>query len=167
MGRRKGKREADQSEKPEVPPVVPDVTTSEEHRELAIMLTPDEIRERGEDLAKRSIEKGGLEDNIASLKADYKQRIEALDLAAGKLVREISERRQWRQVACTRMMDYANGRVVVVRDDTGEEIENRPMDSMERQRELDFPDKPAAPRGAAETEEDAHDEKQDERDAAD
>lgn len=103
------------------------------NRTLKCLLTEDESREMGGELAQRYSEITDLEDQKKAVTSDFKSRIDAASAEASRIARMISNGYEFREVECEVVQDYEMGEVLIVRLDTGETIERRRMTPEERQ----------------------------------
>lgn len=99
-------------------------------------LTPDEQRERGEQLAHKLNEKSRLEEEMKAQASGFKTKIKEAENQAVKLKNAVSTKRELRDVQCTEHYDYQRKRVLIVRDDTGVIARERGMTTDEIQRSL-------------------------------
>ena len=74
-----------------------------------------------------------LEDELSSVKADFKSRIECREAERNVAANCIRTESETRAVPCTRSFDYASHSVVETRDDTLEELKRRKMTDDEAQ----------------------------------
>lgn len=122
----------------------PDATiiTEERHtlrsltRDLRCDLTLDQVREKGEHLARQSAEQDLLK---AKNKAEKTAMAEAEKEKAAEISRtayDVRTRSELRAVECEWQADYGRDRAVLVRLDTGAELERRTLTAEERQMEL-------------------------------
>lgn len=56
----------------------------------------------------------------------------------GSMAEKIRSGYEHKDIECKRELDYRLGTVIITRLDTGEIVEERPMDTEERQRKLDL-----------------------------
>lgn len=105
-------------------------------RDLRCDLTLDEVRAKGEKLARQQAE-------LDLAKAEHKHQKSLMADAEKELGTDISStaydvrtRSEERPVTCTWYADYARDRAILVRDDTGVELERRTLTPDERQMEL-------------------------------
>lgn len=100
---------------------------------LATELTPEEFTAKAVALAETH-EKLALERELQKeAKADMKQRIEELEQKRNTLARVVQRRKEDRLVDVEIKADDAQGIARVVRLDTGEVVEERPLSAGERQ----------------------------------
>jgi uncharacterized FlaG/YvyC family protein len=110
-------------------------------RNLPVLLTDDEIAERGKQVAK-AVEMGAAlkeerKNQTAKLTGDIKLQGEIVR----RLSRAIASGHDEKEVECTVNKDFGRKEVTVIRDDTGEIVDVRPMTPDEQQETL-FPPKP-------------------------
>lgn len=116
-----------------------------EQRVLAVPLTDQEFRERAEDMARVLDDKASAEAAAAAMKAEHaaakathEELMERLDAQLTKLGMEIRRRVEERAVEVEVTADYESGEILVVRSDSRDVVERRPMSKDERQAHL-FP----------------------------
>lgn len=107
-------------------------------RKLPVKLTKEEIRLKGKRLATLEAEVETLEDEKKAKADDFKSKINARRTEILGLTREINEEREYRQVEVAEQKDYDLMEVQIVRKDTLEVVEARPMTPQERNRPLPF-----------------------------
>lgn len=107
-----------------------------EDKDLAVNLTDDEIRERGERLAELHGVLDKIAEDEAEFKAEIKRRKKPVKLEVDTLARAIRNRRELRNVAVDVHYDPARGMVDEIRTDTGEVIATRRPTKAERQGQL-------------------------------
>lgn len=127
MARRKKTEEAKDVRPPKVEKFVQDLKT---------VLTPAELQERGDNLAKLMGEIDREESELKDHAKEVKARIATKETLARELAGEVRARYAWRPVDCERHFLYADGVVKEVRTDTGEEVNVRDMRDHERQQDL-------------------------------
>lgn len=103
---------------------------------LKCLLTADEIREAGENLARLISSIEDLESEKRSLMSDFKARIDSASAERDMLARKIGNRYEFRAVECEEIWDYDTKTVSVVRQDTGETVRERTMTADELQKGL-------------------------------
>lgn len=108
---------------------------------LKCVLTEEEIKESGAQLARRYSEISDLEDAKKSVMSDFKAKIDSASAEASGLARKIQNGYEFRNVDCEEIWDYDDKVVEVVRTDTGETIRSRVMKAEELQDSL-FKEKP-------------------------
>lgn len=116
-------------------------------RQLPCKLTDVELLERGESMAEAELQIDALK---ADRRAVNKQINEQVDLR-NKLAHAIESGEEMRVVSCRWNADESQKLWRLVRSDTDEEIEQRPMNAADLQGSLSFPsdDVPDAPAAAA------------------
>jgi uncharacterized protein YifE (UPF0438 family) len=107
-----------------------------EYQELPCALNEEELSAKGQELARKVGEISRLEADLKSLSSGYKTEIKKLAVETTALVREIGERREYREVEVEEFKNYAEGIVIKRRLDTYEEIGHRRMRPDERQQKL-------------------------------
>lgn len=109
-------------------------------RSLKVDLTSDELLEAGEELAKVLSQKVGLEDEITSIKADFKARITEVDALASQHINKISNKYQYKGVDCVEVMNNSTAKAYVLRTDTMAVITYRKLTADERQSKFNWSD---------------------------
>jgi hypothetical protein len=104
-----------------------------ETRHLSFVLTEDEARERGRELAKvtQAYDEKDAEKKESAKK--FKDELEDLDKERCRLQRVLLSGTEDRPVECTWSVDHARGVMRLIRDDNDLCIESRPMTDDERQ----------------------------------
>jgi len=109
------------------------IDTMDEDRILPVTLTKEERLELGENISRAIHRRGQAEEELAVIKEKFKATLSDLEktinLDAGTLRRGHRDGK----VRVRVIKDYREGIVRVVRCDTHEEIENRPMSTQEKQ----------------------------------
>lgn len=105
-------------------------------RECRVDLDDEEVKERTERMMQAMDEKDDAERKFASVKDSHKANIKSVDFRIQSLRNTVNTRVEWRDVECKEVFDYDKWTVTVVRSDTGETVEKRPMTSRERQSKL-------------------------------
>ena len=99
--------------------------------------TPDELAELGAKLADQYDEHRNIEEELNAVKADFKERTLCAEREIGRLSRLIKARFDMRGIECRYEWNKPDSGVVqIVRIDTGELVQERPMSDDERQEEL-------------------------------
>lgn len=114
-------------------------------KKLPVRLSDDEVIERGKQLVENIRKTGKAESEREAENKKRKAEIEALELITSKLVDIVEKGEEDRDVECELKKDFERGVVTVVRLDTGEVVETRPMTPDERQEEMFRPRKDRAP----------------------
>lgn len=121
------------------------IRTEERKINLDCDLTTEEIIERGGGLAAIVQTIRAEEQNLEAEKEAFKERkkeiedaITSYKVRQSELSEVISTGKENRTIDCEVTFDYKAGRVTVRRLDTGEVFEDREMDDLEKQMQLDF-----------------------------
>lgn len=111
-----------------------------ETRELSVVLTAEELEDRGADLASAVRNADQEEQHLEGRKAAWREELKGLkeDLhtaraEASKLAEIVRTGKDRRDVACTWKYALAEGWAFLTRDDTGERIASRKLKTEERQ----------------------------------
>jgi hypothetical protein len=114
-----------------------------ETRTLLVELTPEQLQEAGEKLARAVAEEDELrsllEDWLAEMKDARKARteeIKAMHRDVAHLAQVVETGAEEREVYCSWLYALAEGYAFLVRDDTGEMLTYRQLDDEERQESL-------------------------------
>lgn len=113
-----------------------DVQQFAEERVLAVALTDEEMLAAARALAEAFGDMREICERRKEAMSGFKEELaeaQARHIEAWRLVRAGTEDRD---VACMRTMDYTAGRVMIVRQDTGEIVSERDMTPLERQKQL-------------------------------
>lgn len=115
--------------------------TAKESRFLEVDLTKDEKIEIGKELAELhlavvglELERGDLKEQIKDIDAKIKINEGDMDI----LFKKIGSGKEEREVECTVLIDYEKREKVVTRNDTGMEVERRPITDQEAQTTLEY-----------------------------
>jgi hypothetical protein len=113
-------------------------------RDLPVKLSDDEIRERGIEMAKLEIAKEDTENQIAEVKEAAKQQIDSMkETMTGltermrTLAREIRTGECEKSIQVFERIDMGSNMVEIIRNDTMEVVETRPVTEADRQMDLD------------------------------
>lgn len=117
---------------------LPSVKTTHETRLLKCALTEIELRDAGQELARHLDELEVLDDKLKEVKADFKAQIEAKEAAAKVQRNLVRNKYDYCPTACTMVLNYTAGTVVVTRDDTKEIVVDRKMLAEEREMDMGF-----------------------------
>jgi HD-GYP domain-containing protein (c-di-GMP phosphodiesterase class II) len=107
---------------------------------LPVKLTSEEFDAKAHELTVAMDSRKVLDSELQQVKDTFKSKIATADATVTSLHKIVRERAELRPVPCTEGKDYQRSRVDVVRLDTGEIVEWRPMTQGERQEQL-FADK--------------------------
>lgn len=116
----------------------PAVKTTHETRTLKCKLTPEEITEASDALARNLDEIEMLEDEQQKIRSDFKARIEAEEAGTRVQKNLVRDKYAFRPVRCTLTLNYTTLRAITARDDTGEVIADRAMSEDEKQLRIEF-----------------------------
>jgi hypothetical protein len=107
---------------------------------LQCLLTQEEKLIRGEELAQLRLTTHKLELEKKSFNDDIKQKLGEAEERADDIGRQLREGKEWRDIECREVPDYAAGEVMTVRTDSGDVIRSRRMRPEERQQPMTYPD---------------------------
>jgi hypothetical protein len=107
-----------------------------EYRTLPVMLTEDEVKQKGDVLATRIEERAKLDGERKAASERFKEELKEIDGDIGSLARQLRERKEHRVINCMWERDDARFSMVLIRQDTGEIVDTRPMRDDERQGSL-------------------------------
>lgn len=107
------------------------IVRDEKKRSLKCVLTRDELLEYGGKLADAQQKIAELESALASYKAQNKSESEMAKAAVENLSDKIRSKYEFRDIKCVIERNYDTGRFIVIRMDTGETVEERPLNSDE------------------------------------
>lgn len=102
-----------------------------------VALTDKELLEHGGKLAELHQELATIENELETLKSQFKSKIAAVETNIGREVCLVRDRFEYRNVTCERVIDYVIELVTETRLDTGEIINKRDLTESERQMEID------------------------------
>lgn len=105
-------------------------------KKLPVKLDDDELLERGKQLVDNMRKTAVAESEREAENKKRKGDIELLEGITARLAGVIQNGSEDRDVDCEIRKDFEHGVVTVVRLDTGEVVETRPMDAQERQEEM-------------------------------
>lgn len=103
---------------------------------LKVKLADDEVLKFSEDLARSLDEYASLEDELETLKANYKSKMTAVEARVTSLKNLVRDKCDFRKVDVEEVFDNKAGTVVKTRLDTHEIIGSRTMTADERQSKL-------------------------------
>ncbi len=104
-----------------------------ERQFLQCKLTPEEQEQAAQDLARLLDDLQGLEEQLTSIKTDFKGKIEQCEANINVKKRLVRDKRELRPVDCEVQSNFTQCTVRVTRKDTGEVIEDRKMTGNEAQ----------------------------------
>ena len=90
-----------------------------------VKLTPDEITEHGDSLAKANIDLEQVEKELANVKKQYASKTAALEASISSHSMFITTKKEWRDVECQWQFDFKKGTKEMLRLDTGELLESQ------------------------------------------
>ena len=96
-----------------------------EERKLAVKLTAEELRERSKDLANALHEYDEIEAEKKRVTANLGERLKELRSEATELADIVKHGREFSYVTCSWSEDTVSGKLILVREDTGEVVETR------------------------------------------
>jgi hypothetical protein len=105
-------------------------------KRLSVKLDDDELLERGKQLVANMRKVAIAEEERKSEDKKRKGDIALLEGVTARLAGAISQGQEEREVECEIRKDYATNNVTVIRMDTGEVVENTPMDAADRQEQM-------------------------------
>lgn len=105
---------------------------------LPVPLTEEEKMEFGKLLAHEHSEQEKTEDELASVKLTFKSRAAAHEKRISHLAECLNTGREYRNVECERRYELRTREVAIIRLDTYEEVERRPMTATERQTQMEL-----------------------------
>lgn|SRR5574337_1236297 len=107
-----------------------------DERELKCVLTEEEVLKYSRELAKKNQDRLQVESDKKAVMADYKDKLETLTTAIGRLSRTVSNGYEHRQVKCTWLYDWKAGKKTLSRQDTGERVDVADIAPHERQQKF-------------------------------
>ena len=111
-------------------------TTARSTEILPCKLTGEEIQAKAQIAARRLAERDTLEDQLSTVKSEFKAKLEDIDAEVRETMRHVREGAIERSVQVETLMDWKSNSVTTVRLDTGEVIRTRAMTPEERQTRL-------------------------------
>ncbi|MCX5906381.1 MAG: hypothetical protein NTY64_04115 [Deltaproteobacteria bacterium] len=122
----------------EVAEVAPDTESSTITEILPVPLTDAEYKEIGKKQALANQEIAQAENELKSVKSQYKSRIDSAEARRDEYAAIINAGAQQKQVECHLMKDFKENTITLLRLDTYEVVRARTMTAAEKQRGLDF-----------------------------
>jgi soluble cytochrome b562 len=106
-------------------------------------LTEEQVRNAAQCLARQLGDKEILDDQLKSIKADMKAKLEKCQAEINLAARLVRDKFEMKNVPVSKEFNYTQGMVTIIRKDCGEIVEARKMTGLEKQQEIDFdgPDK--------------------------
>ena len=112
------------------------VKTRNTTESLKCILTDDEIRRYGIAQARANAEIATAEEELQSVKSQYKSRIDGATATRTAMAKRINNGYEFRPVECVERWDYDSNVITVLRTDTYETVSRRTMSREEMQRKL-------------------------------
>jgi predicted molibdopterin-dependent oxidoreductase YjgC len=120
-------------------------------KKLPVKLNDDEMLERGKMLVENMRKTAVAEEERDKENKKRKGDIALLEGVTARIAETVRSGSEYREVECELRKDYERGTVATFRDDTGEQIDQRPMTAEERQEDMFEPKAPRHPaKGAGE-----------------
>lgn len=107
-----------------------------EYRTLPVTLNEDELKQKGDVLATRIDERSKLDAARKASSEHFKEQLKEIDGDIESLARQLRERQERRVISCLWDRDDSRMSMLLVRQDTGEIVDTRPMRDDERQEPL-------------------------------
>ncbi len=98
-----------------------------------VKLTPEEIVEHGDALAKANIDHEQAEKDKANITKQFASKIAGLEASIASHSMFITTKEEWRDVDCQWRFDFKSGIKDLIRTDTGECIESQNVTDNDRQ----------------------------------
>jgi len=108
-----------------------------EMRKLKCDYTEDQLKDFSSELASTNVALKEKEEEKKAVAAQMKAEAEEMKARIDSLARKVSNGYEYKDVKCTKTIDFEEGRVVVHRNDTLEIIEERGLTDYERQLTID------------------------------
>jgi len=106
-------------------------------RQLPVKLTDAELRLRRENVVRILGEIDLQKEHFAKLKADEKAQLGDLKEHLDETLKSVRERSELRPIECEERQVFEQNAIHIIRTDTGDIVEERPMDVADRQLQLD------------------------------
>jgi len=114
----------------------PVIEIKKDRRFLMTKLTADEVAAAADDVARYLDDLTGLEAELTTVKSQFKARIEQCEANIAAKARLVREKKEIRPVDVEERYDMTECTLTVVRLDTGELIEERPLTGNEKQMKI-------------------------------
>jgi len=114
------------------------IATKEQTEYLKCALTAKEVAVAANDLAKLLDDSQALDDQLVSVKADFKAKLEKCEAGIRVSQRLVRDKYEYRNVDCEVEYNYSTLMVKITRKDTSEIVEDRKMTLGEKQMTIDF-----------------------------
>jgi hypothetical protein len=105
-------------------------------KQLHVRLTEEEVKAKGEELARTVAEKSKLDHEKKKIVGDYNGQIKTLENKIFTLATVVETGKELRDVPVKKELDAKRNICRIIRTDTFELVETRPMTPEERQTEL-------------------------------
>lgn len=114
------------------------MTIERVHRQLECVLTDEEVQERSTQQAATWTELKTCIETKKSVASSYASKQKNLESELDRLGAAVTDHKETRSVPCQWYQNFTRGKMVLVRMDTGAEIEERNMNESDRQPQLNF-----------------------------
>ena len=114
------------------------IVTKKDRHYLMCKLTPEEISQASDDLARHLDEHEAVENELAALKSQFKGKLELAQANINTKKRLVRDKREMRYVDVEVVSDYTECTIRITRLDTGEIVEDRKMTGDEKQLKIEF-----------------------------
>lgn len=114
------------------------VVKTRDRRFLMCALTDEELKQAADDLAMYLDDLQSLDSELATIKSQFKGRIEQCEANVNAKKRLVRDKKEMRPVEVEVESDYSACMIRVTRLDTGDVIESRPMTGDEKQLQMEF-----------------------------
>lgn len=121
-----------------------------EYRTLPVSLSDDDVKQKGDVLATRIEQLDDIEQRRKASADSFKEQQKEAQGDIASLARQVRTRLEHRVIGCAWERDDARLSMLLVRQDTGEIVETRPMCDDERQHSLPIDSRAAETAEAAE-----------------
>ena len=116
----------------------PKIATKQMSEFLRCELTREEVASAANDLATLLDDRQALEEALASVKAEFKAKIEKCEANIKIKQRLVRDKYEHRSTECDIAYNYTDGTVKITRKDTGKVTEEREMTLGEKQMTMEF-----------------------------
>ena len=117
------------------------IETKKDRRFLSCQLTSEELTAAADAMAQGLDDREALEGELATIKAQYKGKLEQCEANINAKKRLVRDKREIRAVEVEIVTDLTDCTLQVTRLDTSEIIEDRPLTGDEKQLKITFEDK--------------------------
>lgn len=105
-------------------------------KELTCTLDDSELAKYGRELSGRLSDLASIELEKKEAADNFKSRMSKIDKAIGEIQRKLHDGSEERVIECEQVLSFDTATVTIIRKDTGEVVEERPMTDEERQMPL-------------------------------